>query len=508
MILKFTLSSLLLGSAVAFAPAKYDWRVAAPQISTAFQSPLQQHRRQHNSDYFQSHALHSSPSKSTRLYSDASYLSDKHIASHQEEPTPKSLSSGTGTATISQEVFNLVKAIVGAGVLTLPSGIAAFGSAPSAVVPAVALIALVGSLSAYGFGLIGRVCSLTRSTSYKAAWEETVGTKSAWIPAWSVTLKTVCATLAYSMILADTFHALIGVLVPGMTKSMTLAAVTTFILLPLCLLRNLSSLAPFSLLGSLGMVYTTIAMGIRYFGGAYAKNGVFSNDLPKALRPAFGNVGAAGALTPQIAILIGMLSTAYMAHFNAPKFYAELKNNTVPRYMTVVATSFAASISIFATMASLGFLTFGSASSGLILNNYSPRDTLMGLSKAAVAIAIVGSYPLAFVGARDGVLDLLKLKQSNMKAITLNILTVAMLGGLTVAASVIPDVSFVLAFAGATLGNALIYIYPALMFRGAMKKIANPTKLQQFELKASAFSAILGLGFGIMGAVKAVQSIM
>ena len=66
------------------------------------------------------------------------------------------VSSG-GTATMSNLMFNLVKSIVGAGVLSLPSGIAAFASAPSAVIPAVCLISSMGIASSYMFSLIGRV---------------------------------------------------------------------------------------------------------------------------------------------------------------------------------------------------------------------------------------------------------------------------------------------------------------------------------------------------------------
>ena len=111
-----------------------------------------------------------------------------------------------------------------------------------------------------------------------------------------------------------------------------------------------------------------------------------------------------------------------MAHFNAPKFYTELKNNTVKRYNILVSSSFAISIAIFAAIASAGFLTFGSASSGLILNNYANKvrflsnlfsfyfticelilscvtflllcivkDILMSLSRIAVAISLVFS---------------------------------------------------------------------------------------------------------------------
>lgn len=74
---------------------------------------------------------------------------------------------GGGTASIPNEVFNLVKGIVGVGVLSLPAGIAAFGDQPSAAIPAVGLVAAIGAISAYGFSLIGRVCSYTGARSYR-----------------------------------------------------------------------------------------------------------------------------------------------------------------------------------------------------------------------------------------------------------------------------------------------------------------------------------------------------
>jgi amino acid permease len=104
-------------------------------------------------------------------------------------------------ATVTELIFNLIKGIVGAGVLSLPAGIAAWGSAPSAVVPAVAMIAIIGALSGYGFALIGRCCAYTNTESYRDAWSATVSEKSSWIPACAVTFKTICAVLAYSMIL-------------------------------------------------------------------------------------------------------------------------------------------------------------------------------------------------------------------------------------------------------------------------------------------------------------------
>ena len=307
-----------------------------------------------------------------------------------------------GTATVSNEIFNLVKNIVGAGVLSLPAGIAAFGNAPSAIFPASALIAAIGGASGYCFSAIGRVCAMRNAVSYRDAWSKTIGERTSFIPAAVCTFKTSSANLAYSMILADTFKAILSSTGINLSRDAVLVGTTLLILLPLCLLKNLSSLAPFSLLGIIGMVYTTFAMAVRYFGGAYAPGGNFFADVATNLQPSFGDIGSSGVMSANVFILICMLSTAYMAHFNAPKYYLELQNNTIERYNKVVSTSFGISIAIFIAIASLGFLTFGASSNGLILNNYSNKDTLMGLSRIAVAISIVFSYPLAFVGFRDG----------------------------------------------------------------------------------------------------------
>jgi len=59
-------------------------------------------------------------------------------------------------------------------------------------------------------------------------------------------------------------------------------------------------------------------------------------------------------------------------------------------------------MAFFSIVGAVGFATFGKASQGLILNNYANTDAVMGFSRIAVFVSIVFSYPLAFVGLRDG----------------------------------------------------------------------------------------------------------
>jgi hypothetical protein len=128
----------------------------------------------------------------------------------------------------------------------------------------------------------------------------------------------------------------------------------------------------------------------------------------------------------------------------------------------------------------------------------------MGLSRLAVAVSLVFSYPLAFVGARDGMSDLLKLKSTPKVQ---NLLTGGILAAVTAMALVIPDVSFVMSFAGATLGNSLIYVFPFLMFRGAIKKKADATNGQKREVKLAMGSAGIGIAMGLLGAKMALGTL-
>jgi amino acid permease len=408
----------------------------------------------------------------------------------------------TEGASIPNEIFNLVKSIVGAGVFGLPAGIAAFGNAPSALLPAAALMTFFGILSFYGFSLIGRICSFTGAKNYREAWSKSVSEQTSWLPALCCLLVTTCSVLAYSMILSDTIPKLLETVGIVITRTQALIGITATVLLPLCMLKEMKKLAPFSLVGIIGMCYTAIAMLIRYFGKAYAVGGQFLETMPTHLRPSFGNKGAASALNSNTFLLISMLSTAYMAHYNAPKFYLELRNNTIPRYMIVVGVSYLISILMFLSVASLGFLTFGEASSGLVLNNYSTSDKLMSVSRVAVALSLIFSYPLAFGGVRDGVLDFAKVPVAKRTDRFLNMLTLGLLAIISCMAYVVRDLTVVFAFGGATWGNALIYLFPTFMLMQCAKKMPQLKK----EVPIAAATGLLGLMMGVIGTIRAVKS--
>jgi amino acid permease len=404
-----------------------------------------------------------------------------------------------GTATIPNEVLNLVKNIVGAGALALPSGVAAFASAPSALYAASLWLLIMGAMFAYYFLLLGRVCRITKTATYAEAWERLFGPQ-AWV-ALAVALKAGMGNLECSMILADSFRDLLHTLgwkVVNRTGALWL--VTLVALLPLCLLKNLAVLAPFSMLGLLAMAFTGVAIAMRYFDGSYVEGGQFYNEIDDKMKPSFGDQGFLAGFGLNVLVLLCMVSEAYIAHYNAPRFWIELKQRSVPRFGKVVCWSFGISAAYYVFVTSFGFLTFGAHSAGFLLNNYSTQDTLASISRACVGCSLIFGYPLIFVGFRDAMLDVFLIPPSLQTAYNLNLLTILMLTLITLLAMVLQDLGLVTAVGGGTLGTVVVFIVPTLMFDKTVKlmgtKAASGLKQEVYFVTVLMW---IGIAIGVTG---------
>ena len=129
----------------------------------------------------------------------------------------------------------------------------------------------------------------------------------------------------------------------------------------------------------------------------------------------------------------------------------------------------------------------------------------MGFSRVAVAVSLVFSYPLAFTGCRDGFMDLAQISMEQRTSGLMNLVTISLLAVVTFLACTLTDVSFVLAFGGATLGNALTFVYPALMYRAVVKQQGRQG--EGFGVGVATASAILGTIMGLIGAAMALKSL-
>ena len=188
---------------------------------------------------------------------------------------------------------------------------------------------------------------------------------------------------------------------------------------------------------------------------------------------------------------------------SAPKYYFELKEHTTGRFNVVVNVSFFLACLTYMMISSLGFLTFGENSSGFILDNYSYRDDWASLSRFGVALSVIFAYPLLFHGGRDGFLSLMGWPiEDGPRA---RIVSAVLLAVITILATFVSDLTFVLSFSGATLSAAIIYLFPPLMFQAL---VLNCTCLQTYsnnvEVKQSRAMTYFGAVVGTCGAVVTI----
>lgn len=399
-----------------------------------------------------------------------------------------------GEASVLSSIFNLAKSVVGIGVLSLPGGAAFLSDSPITLVPACLVGALMGTLAAYSFSSIGKACDMHQSKSFQDVWAKSVSARTAWMVSAGITAKCLMASLACSIIIGDTFSSLaqtFGFSSFFRNRRNIIMLLTSTILLPLCSLESLSTLAPFSILGLVGILYTAFFMTVRYAQGSYSAAGRYFADV--VVKPSFNRVPL--NWNNRVFVLLSMLSTSFIAHYNAPKFYGELKNPDTAKFNKVVAAGFGLSILFNLYIMCIGYLTFGGSSLGLVLNNYSGQDTLATYARVAIGAAILTGYPFTFSALREGLLDLMNFSEERRKK-AVKPLTVGLLSIITVMALLLKDVGFVVSLSGSLFGCSLMFIVPAIMTIQNSKK--NRVKSgSENNLEISMNYIIIGLGIAL-----------
>jgi len=417
-------------------------------------------------------------------------------------------------ASVSSTIANLAKNIVGSGVLALAAGVGAFSGSRVAIVPAMVLLFLMCGLSGYTFSSIARVSAEVGATTYRDAWSKVFGERSAAFPNVAIVFKTFVGCLAYAIILGDSAASMAALAGAGgslASPNVWIGLLSAFVLLPLCLLRDLSSLSIGSIIGTLGTSYTAVFMAIRCLDGSYAAGGSRAALIPPASRPAFSpSSGVLGGLNMKALVLVSMLATTFLAHYNAPKFFTELakpKTGTkLASFNKAVAGGFGLAALLCGSIMTAGYLTFGSASSGFILNNYATADALAVVARLGIFSSVTFSYPLLFFGLRDGVLGMLGLNTA--KESTHRVGTVVLLLLVNGLACVMKDLGLVTALGGAILGSTIVYILPALMAlrtSAKNKKSGKPPLLGPFETGFNLALLPLGGALALIGAAMTLK---
>jgi hypothetical protein len=191
----------------------------------------------------------------------------------------------------------------------LPLAWAATRGAGTGVVPAVLLLAVFASSSAYTLYLAAQLAEAGREArrAAPALSELWRGAKLPLPKAVDAMVALLCGgcCVFYAAFAADLFYALAKRLGLGTSREMVLGVLTCIPLAPLCLGDDLSVLKYSSLAGLLGIAYTASFIG---------KNGVTSDVAPiPATQTCSGTL-----------VLANTLVVAFLCHYNAVQYYREL----------------------------------------------------------------------------------------------------------------------------------------------------------------------------------------
>ena len=133
-------------------------------------------------------------------------------------------------------------------------------------------------------------------------------------------------------------------------------------------------------------------------------------------------------------------------------------------------------------------------------------DSLALLARLGISASIIFSFPLNFVGLREGVLDLLNLKARAQEESVHRASTVILLAAVATVSLFLKDLGLVVAFGGAILGSALVYIFPALMFLKHKRDAKEtPTLASRAETGLNVGVALSGVMLAAVGGTMTLK---
>lgn len=392
-------------------------------------------------------------------------------------------------------------------------------------------MASLGALSAYTFVLYGRVLSVHQSQSLGELWRKEKG-KSAWMISLATMAFCFGGALSYSILIGDMFEALAhsaGLSGIFLARPFWILLLSSTVLFPLCNLDSLLSLAPLSIVGVVAVAITTCFLGWRcpQFNSMspYALSGGLLSKISSTMAPKF-NTYQSPLFSPPTTILIGMAASAYLGHFSAPSFYQSLnkanpnKANSdtdnqsssegIKNYKIVSWLGFGVATLLNCLVMTFGFLTFGGSSSGMILNNYSFKDSGAAICRLLMAICVLGGFPFLVGGVVDEFLQLRGKKQEGealrkTRKMTTSV-TLSVLTGLSL---IMKNAGFVIGFSGAVMGSCIVYIFPALLFlSNSGKKLESGSRSWSQKLERLGCRLVVGFGacVALLGGCVSVAS--
>jgi amino acid permease len=368
----------------------------------------------------------------------------------------------------------------------------------------------------------------------KGLWGRTIGTKTTYILDAIILSMCFASAVIYCGILGDVFTPLLyqSGLVSSFyinyvfTRSTNILLLTNSLLLPMSLIKNLSALSMTSFLGAISVGYTTMFICYRSLDGSYtvgsgrfvrnvlqADNGEIEQSLIQVTvpEPKFDHVTMWNFNFSSL-VLMCNYGLAYVAHYNAPIYYREMKtSDPSASFSQMVLASFIILIGLYTITMIAGYRTFGDTCKGNILLNYHEDDKLAMGGRIATGLSILFGFPLVMTGARESLINVsttLGYPQLNLDSNRF-LLVFSMLSVVSLVAVLVDDVSIIVGLNGAIMGSCITYVCPVLINTKAVG-LTYGKDSSQYQHAMCRLLLVVPLGFVIasLGVYMTVQKAM
>lgn len=383
--------------------------------------------------------------------------------------------------TMGDLITNIVADLCPHGMMPLAYGFAQGG--PSGLIPSITLLVVFGSMSAYTMLSLSRLATSTNSKSLGEVWGKLISKKTEWVVDLAIFALCFGCCIFYSAFIGDMFTNVgkaLGLAGYFATRWVVLSAISVFVLLPLCLLEDMSALHFSSIVGVIGIVYTTGFTLFRLFDGSYSGDGALLDFVEEKYFPEWDGGFNLWKVNTGTIVLANMICLGFLSHYNALNYYFELSDASEKRYETALRAGFGITSCIFIAMMCAGYSLFGNKTQPLLLNNFPvSADILASVARVATGLAITFAYPLMFAGLKSSMYSLIiyfttpaeqarksgKPKVKDMdKNVQLSaiVLVLALISALAIKFSE-EQIGLVLGIVGSLLGCFAAYILPGML---------------------------------------------
>ena len=351
---------------------------------------------------------------------------------------------------------------------------------------------------------------LSSETFFQGLWRATLGANTTWVVDSMIALLCLACAVIYSGILGDVFTQLLGQSgwLPAQWNSRrgNILIITLVALFPMSLIKNLSALAFTSILGFSAIMYTVFFIVVRALDGSYQTPSRFVTDgvlerLPTFVKSSLWNVDFSSL------VLASNLGLAYVAHYNAPSFYRELRDASAKRFRHMVSASFTLLILLYILTMTAGYSTFGDVCQGNILLNYHPDDVLATLGRLATGCSILFGFPLVATGARESLMGAAtSLGYPRLASPAWHVpLVITILTVVTLISVTVDDVSLVVGLTGAALGSFIVYLCPGILYARAIALKRGRNSPEYRNARWNLLLIPFGLAIGGLGVYMTLQ---